>query len=267
MSRSSRDEVITTTGMRFVRGSVLIRRRTSSPSTLGNFRSRNTTLGAFSTPRPAYVPVAKMNSRASAPSRTRWTRLARFCFRSARSASSASSGLSSTSRISTPVRFMRPSSFRGKREVERAPAPHRPFGPHAPAVPLYDALHDGETHAGALELLGAVEPLEDLEQLLREPRVEPGPVVADEVRRLGSPGTADLDRRLGDMLGELQRVADQVDEDLLEHPAVAAGRRQVADADRHRAVWLRPLKLPTDSPGNRRHVDRHAFELLAAEPR
>ena len=69
------------------------------------------------------------------------------------------------------------------------------------------------------------------------------------------------------MLGELHRVADQVDEDLLEHPAVAAGRRQVADADRHSAVWLRPLELLTDGPGHRRHVDRHAFELLAAEPR
>src|SRR5437879_5690662 len=267
MSRSSRDEVITTTGMRFVRGSGLIRRRTSSPSTLGNFRSRNTTLGAFSTPRPAYVPVAKMNSRASAPSRTRWTRLARFCFRSALSASSASSGLSSTSSISTPVRFMLRSSFRGKGEVEGGAAVDRPLGPHVPAVPLNDPLHDGETHTGALELLGAVKALEDLEQLVGKARVEPHTIVANEVRRRGSLGAPDLDRRLAHTLAELERVADQVDEELLQHPAVAAGRRQVADADRDGAVGLRPLQLLADGPGERGHVDGHAFELLAAESR
>src|SRR2546430_817757 len=107
-----------------------------------------------------------MNSRASAPSRTRWTLSARFCFRSALSASSASSGLSSTSRISIPVRFMLRSSFRGKGEIEGGAAVHRPLRPHVPTVPLNDPLHDGETHAGALELVGAVKPLEDLEELV-----------------------------------------------------------------------------------------------------
>src|SRR3989442_4342578 len=208
-----------------------------------------------------------MNSRASAPSRTRWSLLARFCFRSALSASSASSGLSSTSSISTAVRFMLRSSFRGKGEVEGGAAVDRPLGPHVPTVPLNDPLHDGETHPGALELLGAVKPLEDLEQLVGKARVESHTIVADEVRRCGSLGAPDLDRRLAHTLAELEGVADQVDEELLQHPAVAAGRRQVADADRDEAVGLRPLQRLADGPGARAHVARHAFELLAAEPR
>ena len=43
----------------------------------------------------------------------------------------------------------------------------RGLGPDAPAVAVDDALHDGQPHTGALVLLGAVQPLEDAEELVR----------------------------------------------------------------------------------------------------
>ena len=87
----------------------------------------------------------------------------------------------------------------------------RPLCPHAPTMPLHDSLDDRQTDAGALELLGAVEPLEDAEQLVGVFHLESRTVVPDEVRQLArAGGTADLDRRLGARARELPGVADEV---------------------------------------------------------
>src|SRR5581483_8104644 len=50
------------------------------------------------------------------------------------------------------------------------------LGPDAPAVTRDDALDDGQAHAGAFELLIAVEPLKDPEQFVRVLHVEAGAV-------------------------------------------------------------------------------------------
>src|SRR5919109_1807983 len=197
MSRSSRDEVSTTTGSGRVRGSLLRRRSTSRPSTSGSFRSSSTTLGPSSRVRPAYAPVPNRKSSASAPSRTTWMRLATWCWAKACTASSTSSGLSSTSRISTgpsgtaagsPPSLLAPTgvaSFaHSEREGEGRAAVDGRLCPHAPAVAVHDALHDRQPDARPLVVLGAVQPLEDAEELVRVARVEAHPVVADEVDRL-----------------------------------------------------------------------------------
>src|SRR5579884_2424064 len=98
-SRSSREELSTTTGMRLERESAFSVAKTSMPSTLGSLRSSKTSRGRFSSSQER--PSPKINSRASAPSRTTLIRFARLCFLRTWSVSSTSAALSSTSRIST----------------------------------------------------------------------------------------------------------------------------------------------------------------------
>src|SRR5258708_574322 len=151
MSFFSDELVSMTTGCRAVRGSLRIRRRTSRPSTLGSLMSRRITFGE--------IAPAKIASRAAAPSRTTSMRLARLCRRRARSVSFSSYLLSSTSRMSTG-----PSA--GNRRLSDGEEEGRSlaglaFGPDPPAVPLDDPLHDRQADARPLELVGAVQPLED----------------------------------------------------------------------------------------------------------
>src|SRR5262245_31270241 len=86
-------------------------------------------------------------------------------------------GLSSTKRISG-----RRSSMIGslRREVEGCAPVDGRFGPDTSGMTLYDALCDGQAHAGAFEILGAVQPLEDAEQLVGVLHVEAGAIVADK---------------------------------------------------------------------------------------
>jgi hypothetical protein len=44
---------------------------------------------------------------------------------------------------------------------------HRDLGPNTPPMPLDDALHDRQSHPGAVRLVGAVQPLEHPEELVR----------------------------------------------------------------------------------------------------
>jgi hypothetical protein len=67
-----------------------------------------------------------------------------------------------------------------------APPIDRRLGPHAPTVTLDDALDDGQTHAGALEILQAVQPLEHAEQLIGIFHVEAGAIVTDEENLLAA---------------------------------------------------------------------------------
>jgi hypothetical protein len=50
-------------------------------------------------------------------------------------------------------------------EIKCGPLPFPPFRPNAAAVSLDDTLHDRQTHPGALEFLGPMQPLKDLKQL------------------------------------------------------------------------------------------------------
>src|SRR5438874_12336468 len=103
-------------------------------------------------------------------------------------------GLSSTSRISTSRSFI--ASVSGSsgaiighsimdlsvsqgEEERRAPI-RRCFCPHTPAVPMHDPVDNGQPHAGAVVVLGAMQPLKHAEQLVGVAHVEAGPVVLDE---------------------------------------------------------------------------------------
>ena len=69
-------------------------------------------------------------------------------------------------------------------EGERCTGSHRPLGPDRTSVPMDDPLDGRQSDAGAGEVPLVVKPLERPEQLPGERRVEPGPVVPDEERRM-----------------------------------------------------------------------------------
>src|ERR1700677_2260324 len=66
-----------------------------------------------------------------------------------------------------------------QREVECRATIGRGFSPDAAAVPMYDAMHDGEADAGSFEVLRAMQPLEHAEQLADISHVEADPVITD----------------------------------------------------------------------------------------
>src|SRR5688500_2256976 len=116
---------------------------------------------------------------------------------------------------------MRTSRRSRQREKESGAALRRGIGPHLPTVALDDLLDDGEPDAGAFEVCSGVQALEHAEQFTRMLRIEPHAVVAYEVDRLlGATLAADLDARRIGVARELERVAEQVREHLLQQSRV-----------------------------------------------
>src|ERR1700689_5052385 len=69
-------------------------------------------------------------------------------------------------------------ALRVEGEVDGGAAVDGAFGPGLAAVAVDDAPDGGQACAGAGELVGVVQPLERLEQLVDVGRVEAGPVIA-----------------------------------------------------------------------------------------
>src|SRR5437588_12673857 len=91
-------------------------------------------------------------------------------------------------------------------------------------------MDDGEADTGSLVLLAPVQPLEDAEELVRVPHVEPGAVVSDEENgSLGGFPSSDLDSPGRLVLRVLERVAEQVDEHLLQQVRIGIAIRELAD--------------------------------------
>src|SRR6266567_4379090 len=169
MSSSSLDEVRTTTGISWVRGSARMRFRTSIPLSFGSFRSRRTTAGIGCGLRSECLPVENRKSSASVPSRATKTSLAILAWRSARSVSSSSSGLSSTSMmifsiITSPAQPVPSFEFLGGLFVRlkrpcRQELSHRPgIDGRGKEIPL--ALV-ATVHAQEFQLLHGLDPLGD----------------------------------------------------------------------------------------------------------
>src|SRR5690242_16860233 len=106
-------------------------------------------------------------------------------------------------------------------EEERASLSRPAVDPDAPAVPVDDLLADRQPDAGAGIFVAIVQALEHEEDALAVLRIEPDAVVRDAER----PRAAVLARRdvhaRGFGAAELERVGDQVLEELRELPLVA----------------------------------------------
>ena len=66
-------------------------------------------------------------------------------------------------------------------EVEGCPFAQLSLRPDPAAVPVDDALDYGQADAGAFVFLGAVQPLEDAEQLVGIARIKPDPIILDVI--------------------------------------------------------------------------------------
>src|SRR3954451_6906162 len=126
-----------------------------------------------------------------------------------------------------------------QREAECAALAGGALRPDPATVLLDDALADRKPDAGARIVLLAVEPVERLEDALGLSRVHADAIVGDrEDRRVPLDLGADADDRIA--LGELERVADQVEEDLTELADVAEDHRQLLDGDIRIGLTDRP---------------------------
>ena len=93
-----------------------------------------------------------------------------------------------------------------------------------------DALDRGKPYAGPLKVLEPVEPLEGPEELARVGHVEPGAVVAHEIRSLVAVSRgAELYPRLRFLVGELPGIAEQVPERDPQQPGVSARPEAAGD--------------------------------------
>src|SRR3989442_10687012 len=192
------------------------RRITSMPSMSGSPRSTMTTSGwrEPTSTRPS-APVVASNSRYPWPVSV--ARRKRRIWGSSSMRTTTGSGIGGH-------RGRRLSGQR-QREKERDAALGQVLGPDAPAVRLDDALADREAETGAPAAVGlpAVKLLEDLVLLpARQPRAAVGDLRGDgAVRR----GRDDSDRTLG--RGVLDRVVEEVHEDLLDEHVVDRHQRQI----------------------------------------
>src|ERR1700730_7231969 len=211
--------------MSLVRSSAFRRRKTSIPPSRGILRSSRMSRG-WPPRRWLKAPSRNTNSIASTPSRSRTTLLTRLLLRSARVISSASASLSSTSKISTASKSSTLISS-GQCEREHRAVVHFAFGPHSSAVSGNDAVDDGKSHAGAGELVDAMQSLEYAEQLSRVVHVETHAVVSDGVVVLGADfATAHLDDGPRRLAAVLDCIGDEIRPHLAQQAAIAAGGRQ-----------------------------------------
>src|SRR5438552_17943573 len=176
MSCSSFDEVRITTGSSAVRWSARMALSTPSPSSLGSFRSRITSVGSGAFARSACGPRAKRKSSASMPSRATTIGFIRWLRLKARSVSSTSSALSSTSKMTFVSLMLRLPEI----EIEGRAMPGLGVHPDLSVVPVEDALHDRQADAGAGEFALVMQALEGAEQAVGIVHVEADAVVGDE---------------------------------------------------------------------------------------
>src|SRR2546427_536108 len=240
MSRSSADDVSMTTGIDRVCGSDFKRFNTSNPSTFGSFRSSKMTFGRFES-----LPLPKIKSRASSPSRTTSMRFVRLFFFKACNASSTSLGLSSTNRISTGLWFIGASPF--KSEIESGAFIQLRLSPHAATMPVDDTLDDGETDTGPFVFLSPVQALEHAKEFVHVAHVKASAIVFDKVNGFAVSLLA-RDFNLCDLAfaGVLEGIGEKVHEDLLEQGWIGPTLGKVNDGHLEPPAVLLGLQLFED---------------------
>src|SRR5918999_5773152 len=150
------------------------------------------------------------------------------------------------------ARLLRPSSPEG--EVEGGALADLALGPHHAPVALHDALDRREPYAGALEVLRRVQALERAEELGRVGHVEPDPVVANVVDR-APVRDAELHDGVPLLLGELERVAQQVLERDPQQAGIGVRRETIGDHELHLPTWPRLPELGGDLARDGAQVD------------
>src|SRR5436189_1475447 len=121
-------------------------------------------------------------------------RFARLCFLSVWSVNSTSFGLSSARRISTTFSVM--SAVSPEREGKCRALVDGRLGPHPPTVAVDDPLHNRQTNARTVVLVGAVQALEHPEKFANVLHIKAYAVVLDKIDALAIDlAAADFDHR------------------------------------------------------------------------
>jgi len=138
--------------------------------------------------------------------------------------------LSSTSKISTMFSIM--SSVSAERKVKRRALVDCRLSPDASTVAVDDTLHNGQAHARAFVLLGAVQSLKHVKEFADVSHIKAHTVVLDKIDAFSSilPAANGDDRHFA-LTSELKRVGKQVDKDLLEQARIGLAHGQLADRD------------------------------------
>ena len=143
------------------------------------------------------------------------------------------------------------------------------FGPDAAAVAFDDAFDVGQADAGAFEVAGVVEALEDAEELGGVLGIEAGSVVADEEgEKLGAGGggfDADLNGGGRAAAGELDGVGQEIGDDLAEEGAVAEDGWEGLDTPIDPAAGKIGLELGLDLGDEGGEMDGGEVEFGAAD--
>src|SRR5574341_1244391 len=250
--------------MRFRSLSVLISSSTSRPSFFGRLRSSRMMSGRGTS---LNFPWRRRKSIASTPSFTVWRLEYTLPSFSASRVRRTSPGLSSTSRISigpflstiggSPLFRQREVECRALIRIRRAAR----ADPDASAVALHHLLADRQPDAGARVLALVVQALEHHEDALVVLRLDADAVVLHfKGPFLGAFDDAHMDPGHG-IRAELERVADQVLEELRELPLVGLQRRHRVVSDRGARFLDRGAQVE-QRPAQRRFA-RHRPELLA----
>src|SRR5580692_3222411 len=93
---------------------------------------------------------------------------------------------------------------------------HFPLSPHSASMLLHDALHRGQTDSGPFEVLGAMQALEDPEQLVDVLHVETDAIVPDREYELPiALPVADPNDGRSAGPGKLERIRQQILKNLL----------------------------------------------------
>jgi hypothetical protein len=129
-----------------------------------------------------YAMACCSNRSPTAPPRAsrRTSPPARRCCSGAAGVGSPSCGSSFTSKTQLHSVILRCFHVVWERDIERGPMPNLSFGRDGAAMPLHDALDIGQTNARALELVHAVEPLKDAEELITIAHIEPDTVITNK---------------------------------------------------------------------------------------
>ncbi len=141
--------------------------------------------------------------------------------------------------------------------MKAAAALHLGVGPYLSAVTPHDAPHRRQADTGALEVICAVQALEDAEQPVREPHIEAGAVVPNAVGGLAVVQRAfEPDLRIGLPGGVLPGVAEQVLERNAQQRRIALYLQTLLDVHADHALRRLAAQIVGDVAGELRQVHR-----------
>src|SRR5438445_7691684 len=156
----------------------------------------------------------------------------------------------------------------GQGKIECRPFAHLCLSPDTSAVAMDDALSQSQAHTGSFKFIVVVQPLEDPEKLFRVLRIEPNAVVFDVIDVVFCvASTADFNHGAFPPLSELNRVGQQMNQNLAKQKRITPGLREGPEVKLRRWSGTSGNDLLKDPGDQRRHVQHGGLHWPATQPR